>query len=737
LSLVERVGLLQGGLLNYWALLVSAAVGLAVVPMMLDRLGVERYGLWVALIAAVSLVAEIDLGLSPILTREVAADPAFERHETGDIVSAAALAYLALGLVGGLLLVALGTAASLGFDLPLPRSDALFVFAMAGVLSLAGRALAFSIALLYGCRRFGTANTITAVLSLIGGIGTILVLRRGGDLPAVAAWHATTAVLVATASIIAMRHVRRTPAAPRRSVWRALRPHLRFGMSSQALTLGVNLLWLAALPTVGAVSSSRLIATYDVGRRFPLFLSAVSWRSSEAFFPAASRETRAGSATRRRDLLEAAIRWNLVLVLPFAVLLWLLGPSLLEVWLDEPPRDTVVVLRALATAVAVDAVGAACVQILWAGGQMRLLLRDVGSTTVGGVALTAVLAWQAGAVGAAVALLCTFAVRSALLLRAASREDASAATAIVATVTRGLVVPLTLCGGTVYASAEFVDPVGWIRLGFVGFLGLAAYVLALVLGPSRPEERALLASLARPPGRVTVWLYRRLRRLLRRVGPLRSAWYLMYELVRMAGSEARPTRPLVDRQFKAGIDPWDYARPAEQERHLAAVGMLDAARGSRLFERGLEIGCAEGTFTELLAHRCDALLAVDLSSIALARARERSFDKRVQLEQWDLLHGDDLGMFDLVVAMDVLDYLLRPGDLFQARGHIIRMMVPGGHLLVSTTKQSEVYETAWWRWRIPRGRMINASLESMGGLRTVETRTTEAHTLSLYVRTED
>jgi len=109
----------------------------------------------------------------------------------------------------------------------------------------------------------------------------------------------------------------------------------------------------------------------------------------------------------------------------------------------------------------------------------------------------------------------------------------------------------------------------------------------------------------------------------------------------------------------------------------------------------------------------------------------------VQLEQWDLLSGDDLGTFDLVVAMDVLDYLLRPRDLRRANSRILRMLVPGGYLLVSTTKQSDVYETAWWRRRIPRGRMINEWVASAVGLQPVETRSTEGHTLTLYMRTED
>ena len=47
------------------------------------------------------------------------------------------------------------------------------------------------------------------------------------------------------------------------------------------------------------------------------------------------------------------------------------------------------------------------------------------------------------------------------------------------------------------------------------------------------------------------------------------------------------------------------------------------ALGDRRFGRALEVGCSIGVLTELLAARCDALLAVDVSVRAVERARAR------------------------------------------------------------------------------------------------------------------
>jgi O-antigen/teichoic acid export membrane protein/2-polyprenyl-3-methyl-5-hydroxy-6-metoxy-1,4-benzoquinol methylase len=738
LPLAERVRLIRDGLVNYSGVLVSGIVGIAVVPTMLSHLGAQAYGFWVAVLAVVALIGEVDLGLSTIVTREIAADPNLGREETERIVATAATGYVILALVGGVLVVSLG--AAIGGDVKLARDvhgTVPFVFAMGGILSFAGRALAFCIALLYGSRRFGGANLLIASVAVFGGAGTVIILRAGGGLDAVAAWQAGSASAVAAAALVTVVLLQRGRflRIPRPS-WHAVKPELRFGLASQILTGGVNVLWVAAPVLIGLISGSRLVASYDVARKFPLALSTVSWRSSEAFFPTASREGRAGNTARRRDVVDAITRWNLVLISPFAIVLWLLAPNLLDVWLNAPPAHATVILRLLVAAVFVDAFGVGALHVLWAEGRMRTLLIVLAATTLAGMGLTGALLWQVGVVGVAVALVPTMTARSVVLLRTVAREHGVSVQRLLAAAGGGLLLPIGVCTCATFALRELIEPQSWIGLGSVALAGLASYVIAIRLRGARAEEQAVVDSALRRPYLVGGTLYRELRRALRRVGPLRSTWYLVLELVRIVGPRTRPTSSRMDHEF-ARSDPWDYLQEPEQQRHLTAIRMLDRARVERPFREALEIGCAEGIFTELLAPRCDGLLSVDISSVALARARARLARRHTTtLEQWDLLGGRELGSFDLVVAMDVLDYFVRPRDLRRARARILEMLEPGGHLLVTTTKQSDVFDKAWWRRWIRRGQIINEWFASSPGLRVIETQTTATHNLSLYLRTD-
>jgi O-antigen/teichoic acid export membrane protein/2-polyprenyl-3-methyl-5-hydroxy-6-metoxy-1,4-benzoquinol methylase len=724
IPVAQRIQLIRDGLINYSGVLVAGIVGIAVVPTMLDRLGVQSYGLWVGVLAFVAVVGEVDLGLNTIVIREVAAASQSAPAETARLLATAGVGYVTLAIVGGVLVGSFGAAFGTHWSGELQGSVP-FVFAMGGLLSFAGRVMAFCIALFYGLRRFAPANAMIASVAALAGSGTIAILLGGGGLNAVAAWQAGTAMIVAAAGLaVAVRDARTAALGFARPSWVTLRPHKRFGIASQILTVGINLLWFAPPIVIGPILGSRPIASYDVGRKFPLALSALGWRSSEAFFPTASLEGRKGSIQRRRDVLDAITRWNLLLVLPFSAVLVILAPSLLAAWLDTPPQHATSILQLLALAVFVDAFGVGALHVLWAEGQTRVLLAILGATTIGGLGLMGILLWQVGVVGTAIAVASAVAVRSLLLLWVVTRVQRFPLPALLAAVGAGLLAPLAACACMTLALRELIDPRSWGGVIGVGIAALATYLVTLSLWGAREEERAILAAATRGP-----------RHALRRVGPLRSAWYLASEVGRMAGPGGRPTASQLDREFAATADPWGYGSEWEQERYRAALGLLDGVRDGCRFASALEIGCAEGVFTELLAGRCERLKAVDISPVALERARARLRDCRtVTFEQSDVLHDPEPGSFDLVVAMDVLDYFRRPRDLRRVEARIRRMLRPGGHLLVTTTKQSDVFETAWWRRWIRRGRMINESLGALPELQVLETRPTAMHSVTLYLR---
>jgi SAM-dependent methyltransferase len=196
----------------------------------------------------------------------------------------------------------------------------------------------------------------------------------------------------------------------------------------------------------------------------------------------------------------------------------------------------------------------------------------------------------------------------------------------------------------------------------------------------------------------------RTRRVLSRVPGLSAPLHCLADLKECVLDSSARDLHRVETLFASRPDPYRFA--LEPQRFARASGMLEAA-GSR-FPRALEIGCAEGLFTEELARRCDSLLAVDLSPTALARAAHRCRDfGNVRFAQWDLRSDPLPGTFDLIVATGVLEYILRPSTLRRACDRIVQALQPGGYLLLGNTVAESELQDRWWSRPLLRGTWIN------------------------------
>jgi SAM-dependent methyltransferase len=131
--------------------------------------------------------------------------------------------------------------------------------------------------------------------------------------------------------------------------------------------------------------------------------------------------------------------------------------------------------------------------------------------------------------------------------------------------------------------------------------------------------------------------------------------------------------------YRADPDPWGFAiRPYEAAKYddtLAALGDERAARA-------LEMGCSIGVFTQRLAPLCDALVATEVSAIALDQAKARCADLanvefRLARQVTDGLDG----VFDLMVLSEVV-YYWDDQDLTAVAAAIDRALAPGGRLLL-------------------------------------------------------
>jgi GT2 family glycosyltransferase len=213
------------------------------------------------------------------------------------------------------------------------------------------------------------------------------------------------------------------------------------------------------------------------------------------------------------------------------------------------------------------------------------------------------------------------------------------------------------------------------------------------------------------------------RAILKGVPGVWSTWQLGHAL-RDAWIDSSPrAKPELKRDFNSA-DPWNYnSNPLEQIRHHREAEMLDRARSNMRFRRALEIGCAEGAFTWILADRCASLLATDLSDVALERARLRcQHHAHIRFAQIDLRNDILPGKFDLIVAIHVIEYIKNPLTLRRVREKLVHSLQIGGYLLLgSCTGNNEFRESLWWsRYMLRGGRRINEFIASHPALTIVE-----------------
>ncbi|MBI4052178.1 MAG: methyltransferase domain-containing protein [Elusimicrobia bacterium] len=120
--------------------------------------------------------------------------------------------------------------------------------------------------------------------------------------------------------------------------------------------------------------------------------------------------------------------------------------------------------------------------------------------------------------------------------------------------------------------------------------------------------------------------------------------------------------------FKYRVDPYRYATlEFEQRRFQLMIQLLQ----DRFYAYALEVGCAEGFFTEKLVPICNKILALDVSEEALQRTRSRLENApqvkllKSHLRYW--VPSED-ERFDLIVLSEVLYYLGERNDLLRILG---------------------------------------------------------------------
>ncbi|RJP72998.1 MAG: glycosyltransferase [Ignavibacteriales bacterium] len=127
-------------------------------------------------------------------------------------------------------------------------------------------------------------------------------------------------------------------------------------------------------------------------------------------------------------------------------------------------------------------------------------------------------------------------------------------------------------------------------------------------------------------------------------------------------------------------DPWNYTSEYERIKYEQTLSLLP----EREIETALEIGCAEGTFTKMLAPKVKNLVASDISPTAIERSEQYCSDQNnIRFTLLDVYKENIPGRFDVIICSEVLYYLDGVKELSIVAKKIADALNPNGVLIMA------------------------------------------------------
>ncbi len=345
-----RGQLVRGVVANLGGRLLSMAAWLFVTRLLVDSLGPDRFGFWSLASSFAFFSLAIDFGLSPAVTRFVAA------HRAGGDDEAMRGA-VTLGLASSVLLGAVWLAAALQLPGPLLRfahvgpalaPEAASTVRWMGLAFLCNLLALVPSAALAGFQRFDLSNRNLVLGTIVQLAGMLVAIRRGAGMPALALAMVLGSLTTLAGSWLTLRGL--WPGLGLASP-RSMRPMLGafggFGLAVQVVYLGSLALYQMPKFLFASTLSLAAVGSFELGYRVAFSAWSIPTLLLPPLLPAASHLETTGEHERLWRLHERASRFLLPVAFTLAATLVALARPLFAAWLGPASGQGAVACAAI------------------------------------------------------------------------------------------------------------------------------------------------------------------------------------------------------------------------------------------------------------------------------------------------------------------------------------------------------------------------------------------------------
>jgi O-antigen/teichoic acid export membrane protein len=320
------------------ARLVELALGFLLTPFILHRLGDENYGLYILVAAIFGQGALLDFGITPAVIKYVAEHRAQRDHDRmRSLIATVQVLYCLIGLLTLLLTIPLAAALPYFFNVQPFQHDTTTM-----VVLLMGARLAISIpcqtpwAVLWALHKYGQANAISVLRTILTAVATVAVLLLGGGIIGMVA---VTIPVILLTQLVFVWYVRRVAPEISFGFQGARREFAKIVVSyGSSLSLADIAYYVQAKSDeiiIGAFLPVSAVSPYAIARRLSVVPHILAEQALGGILPLTSELNAKGDSDRLRSLYVVASRVTFAICISLAVVLIVLAGPLLTVWVGS------------------------------------------------------------------------------------------------------------------------------------------------------------------------------------------------------------------------------------------------------------------------------------------------------------------------------------------------------------------------------------------------------------------
>ena len=320
---------------SWLAVLANAAVGFALTPYILHRIGDEAFGLWVLITSLVGYYGFLDIGIRSSILRYVARYKALEDQErVNEVVSTAFYYYLgACALLTVTTFLTVGRIAgffSVSAQLLGPFKE---LFLLAGLVQGVTLPLVVFAAALEAAGRYDQAYLTTIVGLGLRAIAVVWVLGLGGGLFAVGAVTILSQLLVYAIQVpLAFRSHPDLSISPKWIRRRVMRDMIGYGSVSLTVGIAERLRGYIYPVLIAKFLTPMDVTVFSLPMRLMSFPQQGVGTMTEFVNPLSSQLEARNDFARLRQLSLLSVQGAFLTLLPLSAVLFVFGRELLTLW---------------------------------------------------------------------------------------------------------------------------------------------------------------------------------------------------------------------------------------------------------------------------------------------------------------------------------------------------------------------------------------------------------------------